>query len=61
MHVTKSFLKYAFIVIGLTLATSASSYGMVFHPKPEIDPGMAIGGLTLLAGSLVVLRARHKK
>ncbi len=28
---------------------------------PEVDPTLALGGLTLLAGSLTVVRARRRK
>lgn len=28
---------------------------------PEVDPSLAIGGLTLLGGTLTVLRARRRK
>jgi hypothetical protein len=28
---------------------------------PEVDPGMAISGLTLLAGTLTVMRASRRK
>jgi hypothetical protein len=30
-------------------------------PAPEVDPGMAAGGLSLLVGTLAVLRARGRK
>ena len=30
------------------------------HVAPEIDPGMAVGGFTLLAGMLTVMRARRR-
>jgi hypothetical protein len=28
---------------------------------PEVDPNLAIGGLTLLAGTIAVLRIQRKK
>jgi hypothetical protein len=31
------------------------------NTAPEVDPGLAIGGLTLLGGSLTVLRARRRR
>ena len=39
------------------------AHGMVFHPwhKPEIDPNLAVSSLTLLAGTLAVLRVRRRK
>jgi hypothetical protein len=60
LHVTKNLLKNAFIVLGLALCTSTAAYAGP-HPAPEVDPSMVIGGLTLLAGTLAVLRVRHKK
>lgn len=30
-------------------------------PAPEVSPSMAVAGLSLLAGSLTVLRARSRK
>ena len=56
-------LKYALPMLGLALATSTSAHAVAFFipPVPEIDPSLAIGAFTLLAGSLVVLRARRKK
>ncbi|MGD0732549.1 MAG: hypothetical protein ABR956_14910 [Terracidiphilus sp.] len=56
------FLKYALPVLGSVLAASTSLHASVlFHHLPEIDPSLAIGSFTLLAGSLAVLRARRKK
>jgi hypothetical protein len=59
----KNFLKYAFVVLGLALGACASAHGLVFGqpPKPEIDPGLAISAVTLLVGSLAVMRARRQK
>ncbi|HEY1256955.1 MAG TPA: hypothetical protein VGF01_19470 [Terracidiphilus sp.] len=56
------FINAAF-VLGLVLSCSASVFGMAFTKKtsPEIDPGLAISALTLLGGTLAVLRVRHKK
>jgi LPXTG-motif cell wall-anchored protein len=61
LHVTKSLLKNAFIVLGLALCTSTAAYAGVNPKTPEVDPSLAIGGLTLLAGALAVLRVRRKK
>jgi hypothetical protein len=65
LHVTKSFLRYVLMALGLAFCTCTVAYGMAFgphpHPSPEIDPGMAISALTLLAGSLAVLRIRRNK
>jgi len=59
----KNYLKYALVVLGLALGTCASAHGMVFGGSraPEIDPGLAISAITLLAGSLAVMRARRQK
>jgi len=60
----KNYLKYALVVLGLALGTCASAHGMVFGgggKTPEIDPGLAISAITLLAGSLAVMRARRQK
>jgi hypothetical protein len=59
----KNYLKYALVVLGLALGTCASAHGMVFGGPhtPEIDPGLAISAITLLAGSLAVMRARRQK
>jgi len=59
---TKSLQKYALMVLGLAFSTCTAAHGLAFRNyKPEIDPGLAVSALTLLAGSLVVLRARRKK
>jgi hypothetical protein len=61
----KNFLTYTVVVLGLVLGTCASAHGMDFFnknpPSPEIDPSLAISGLTLLAGSLAALRVRRSK
>jgi LPXTG-motif cell wall-anchored protein len=45
--------------------TSGTPGGTTKPGKPaqasEVDPGLALGGLTLLAGALTVLRARRRK
>jgi hypothetical protein len=59
---TKYISKYAFVALFLVLCASAPSYGLMFrHVVPEIDPSVAISGLTLLAGALAVLRVRRHK
>jgi hypothetical protein len=59
---TKNLLKSALILLGLALGTCTFANALAFSiRKPEIDPGMAVSALTLLGGSLVVLRARRKK
>ena len=55
---------FAVILLGMALCAGATANAMAFHTPgkvPEIDPGMAIGGLAFLAGSLTLLRARRKK
>ena len=60
---SKNLLKYTLLVLGLALATCASAHGMVFFKggAPEVDPSLAVSGLTLLAGTLAVLRVRRSK
>jgi hypothetical protein len=60
--VTKNLLNYIF-TLGIVFVLCVPAHGLVFHgqPTPEIDPSLAISAITLLAGSLVVLRIRRKK
>lgn len=59
---TKYISKHAVVALFLVFCASVPSYGLIFrHPVPEIDPSVAIGGLTLLAGALAVLRVRRHK
>jgi hypothetical protein len=59
---TKNLLKNSLVVLGLAIGICASAHGMAFTKKtPEVDPSMAIGAVTLLAGSLAVLRIRRGK
>lgn len=62
LHVTKELLKYT-LSLGIVFVICVPAHGLAFHgqPTPEIDPSLAISALTLLAGSLVVLRIRRKK
>jgi hypothetical protein len=60
----KSYLKYASVAaaIGLASCHTASACALLFRvPVPEIDPSMAVGSFTLIAGTIAVLRARRKK
>jgi hypothetical protein len=63
--VKKNLLKFAFVVLGVLLCTSTVAHALMFAPwpkhTPEVDPSLAIGGITLLAGTLAVLRARRGK
>jgi hypothetical protein len=68
-------LKYSFLVMALVLGTS--SYARADRPfddpfgnnhkphqplsAPEVDPSLAIGGISLLAGTLTVMRAKRRK
>ena len=71
----KNLLQYSCVALALALCGTASlsaernspvSERRVAHtPRargaaPEVDPSLAIGGITLLAGSLTVLRARRR-
>jgi hypothetical protein len=62
----RNLMRPALVVLVLALCTSASAYGLIFHggrtpEAPEIDAGLAISGLTLLVGTIAVLRARRKQ
>ena len=56
-------LKCALAVMIVLFGVCSVAHGMVFHPwhKPEIDPNLAVSSLTLLAGTLAVLRVRRRK
>ena len=58
---TKNLLKYSLVMLGLALGTCSAAYGFGRPSAPEVDPSLAIGGLTLLAGTIAVLRIRRKK
>jgi hypothetical protein len=69
---TKRLLKSSLLMLFLALGTCSAAHGMIFRTcgipgfppckkSPEIDPGLAVSALTLLGGTLVVLRARRKK
>ena len=50
------------IALMLVLATaSGNALAAVAPSAPEINPASAVGALTLLGGSILVLRARLKK
>lgn len=64
LHVKRNLLKYSVVMLalGLSTCTAAFGFGRPSAPSvPEVDPSLAIGGLTLLAGTIAVLRIRHKK
>lgn len=60
---TKNLLKYTLLVLGFAFGTCASAHGMAFFKStaPEVDPSLAISAITLLAGSLAVLRSHRQK
>jgi hypothetical protein len=62
-YMSKNLLKYTLLVLGLALATCSSAHGMAFFKSgsPEVDPSLAISAITLLAGSLAVLRSHRQK
>jgi hypothetical protein len=61
LHMKKSLLKYSLVVLGLALGTATAAHGMVFGHVPEVDPNLAVSALTLLGGTLAVLRVRRSK
>ncbi len=58
---TKNHLKYSLVMLGLALTTCTTAFAFSKPKVPEVDPSLAIGGLTLLAGTIAVLRIRRKK
>lgn len=56
---TKNPLKYSLVALALALGTCTAAYAKPHFP--EVDPSLAISGFTLLAGTIAVLRIRHKK
>lgn len=61
----RNLMKYSSVMLGLALATCSAAFGLAFRQGrpgvPEVDPSLAIGGITLLAGTIAVLRIRRKK
>ena len=59
----RNFTKYSFVVLAVSLAICPMAFSTPSGPynHPEIDPGMAVSAITLLAGSLAVLRIRRQK
>jgi len=56
----KNVVKYSFLVLGMVLlmGARASTPDCGGGTAPEVDPSLAVGGITLLAGALAVLRSR---
>jgi hypothetical protein len=67
----KKLLKYSLLGLTLTAAASSAAFADPWKhhdpPKPEprnapeVDPSLAISGLSLLGGTLVVLRTQRRK
>ena len=69
----KTMLKYLFLGLAFAVGTSAAAHADPWwhhhhdpprpEPRkaPEVDPNMAIGGLSLVGGAIAVLRARRSK
>ncbi len=73
----KNFLVYSALILALALGTSARAHaGDPGHGcentspgkapvcntvAPEVDPGMAVAGLSLLGGTLAMVRSRRRK
>jgi hypothetical protein len=57
--------KLGYAVVGAAVIVAAAATdalaSAVALPAPEINPGTLAGGLGLLAGGLLLLRARFKK
>ena len=54
-------MKVAAYVLGISIAMlSTASYAFAGAVAPEIDPGSISGGLGLLAGGLLIARARWR-
>lgn len=65
-------LEYSLLGLALAIGATAAAYAEPRHhdfdpprPKrrtaPEVDPNLAIGGLSLIGGTLAVLLARRRK
>jgi hypothetical protein len=55
-----AFLTLALLVAASTVATAQAS-GPLRQSAPEVDPSLAVVGISLLAGTLTVARARRRK
>jgi hypothetical protein len=56
----KSSMKSNLVVLALVLSTCTAAHALHFN-TPEIDPNMAVSGLTLLAGTIAALSVRRRK
>jgi hypothetical protein len=68
----KNHLKFAILTLVLALGASTVAFAgpppppphgptPPRKPAPEVDPSLAIAGISLLAGTLVVVRSRFRK
>jgi len=72
----KMLLRYSFLALGLALGASTAAHAdpSWWQPSPnptpnnpspseapEVDPSLALSGLSLVAGTLVVMRSRARK
>jgi LPXTG-motif cell wall-anchored protein len=63
----KTFVKCSLLSLGLFFGACLAAQAtptptpVPINKAPEIDPGLAIGGLALLGGSVMVLRSRRRK
>ena len=55
----KNMARFAILSAGLLIFAGVRAHACT--SAPEVDPSLAVGGLTFLAGSLAVLRARFRK
>lgn len=58
---SKRLLTYTMLLLAFALGTTTAASALTLLPAPEVDPSVAIGAVTMLAGTLAVLRARRKK
>jgi hypothetical protein len=49
------------VLLALVLGTCTIAYADNHRHTPEIDPSVAVSGLTLLAGTIAAMRVRRKK
>jgi hypothetical protein len=71
----KKVLKCSFLGLALAVAATAAGHAqnggggtsgpgggpIAPHQAPEVDPALAIGGLSLVGGTLAILRAKRRK
>jgi hypothetical protein len=58
----RNWLRFALFLSGFAFCVTQTAHAaVVFYPTPEVDPTLAIGALTLVAGTVAVLRARRSK